>query len=300
MSVYDIVTDKILSLLEEGTVPWRKPWKSSGGPRNLLSNREYRGINSFLLNCSPYSSPYWLTYRQATQKGGHVRKGEKSMLVVFWKFIEQKEKDDDSASPGSPQGKVPLLRYYRVFNLDQVEGIDPPADEQPINPFTPIEQAEQIIENMECKPTIQYGGDRAAYSPSLDLIKLPERTAFSSPEEFYSTAFHELAHATGHASRLARKGVTEPSYFGSHSYSQEELVAEFGASMVCGVCGIEQQTIENSASYISGWLKVLKGDKRLAVIAAGQAQKAADLILNRDTKDESKISRGEEALHCSD
>jgi len=279
MSVYDIVTDRIMELLEEGTVPWRKPWKSSGGPRNLISKKEYRGINQFLLNCSSYSSPYWLTYKQANQKGGHVRKGEKSTLVVFWKFINTVTEPEDPKDQ-KHLTQVPLLRYYRVFNLDQVDGIDPPADEQTINEFTPIEQAEQILENMECKPVIQYGGDRAAYSPSQDLIKLPDRGAFSAPEEFYSTAFHELAHATGHASRLGRKGVTEPSYFGSHAYSQEELVAEFGASMLCGVCGIEQQTIENSASYISSWLNVLKSDKRLAVIAASQAQRAADFIRN--------------------
>jgi antirestriction protein ArdC len=126
-----------------------------------------------------------------------------------------------------------------------------------------------------------FGGDRAYYSPRLDYIHIPAKEAFSSPEEFYSTAFHELAHASGHSSRLHRKGVTEPAHFGSHDYSQEELVAEFGASMLCGFAGIEQQTIENSAAYIQGWLKVLKGDKKLAIIAAGQAQRVADFILNK-------------------
>ena len=132
------------------------------------------------------------------------------------------------------------------------------------------------------KPIVQYGGDRACYSPTFDCIKLPNQEAFKSPEEFYSTAFHELLHATGHGSRLGRKGILEPSYFGSHDYSQEELVAEFGSSMLCGFAGIEQQTIENSAAYLQGWLKVLKGDKKLAIIAAGQAQRAADFILRRD------------------
>jgi antirestriction protein ArdC len=134
---------------------------------------------------------------------------------------------------------------------------------------------------MPLRPAIKYGGDRACYSPTLDQIKLPKRNAFKSPEEFYCTAFHELAHASGHSSRLGRKGVLEPSYFGSHDYSQEELVAEFGASMLCGFAGIEQQTLDNSAAYIQGWLKVLRGDKKLAIIAAGQAQLAADYILNR-------------------
>lgn len=278
MSVYEKVTAKIIELLETGTVPWKKPWISGEGPINLISKKPYRGINSFLLNCSPYSSPYWMTYRQATEKGGHVRQGEKSTAIIFWKWLDCKVPPDEEDNEAT--GKVPLLRYYNVFNLDQIDGINPPVQEQPVNPFSPIDQAEQIISRMPQRPLIQYGGDRACYSPTFDCIKLPNREAFKSPEEFYSTAFHELAHATGHASRLCRKGIHEPSYFGSHDYSQEELVAEFGASMLCGFAGIEQQTIENSAAYIQGWLKVLKNDKKLAIVAAGQAQKAADFILN--------------------
>ena len=189
------------------------------------------------------------------------------------------DEDDNSNS-----GKVPLLRFYNVFNLEQIDGITAPVVEQPANPFSPMEQAELVITNMPLRPDIQYGGDRACYSPTLDHIKLPNRELFKSPEEFYSTAFHELAHATGHSSRLSRKGILEPSYFGSHDYSQEELVAEFGASMLCGFAGIEQQTLENSAAYIQGWLKVLKGDQKLAIMAAGQAQRAADFILNRQVE----------------
>ncbi len=280
MNIYELVTARIIELLETGTVPWKKPWISSEGARNLISKKPYRGINQFLLNCSPYSSPYWLTYRQATDKGGQVRKGEKSTSVVFWKWLDQKaapDEDDNSTS-----GKVPLVRFYNVFNLNQIDGIKAPVEEQPANPFNPIEQAEQVIRNMPGRPIILYGGDRACYSPMLDNVKLPNQVSFKSPEEFYSTAFHELAHATGHASRQGRKGILEPSHFGSHDYSQEELVAEFSASMLCGVAGIEQQTIDNSSAYIQGWLKVLKGDKKLAIIAAGQAQRAADFILSRD------------------
>ena len=279
MNVYEKVTARIMEILETGTVPWRKPWQSSEGPRNLLSKKPYRGINQFLLNCSPYASPYWLTYRQAMEKGGQVRQGEKSTAVVFWKWLDRKAAPDEDDN--STTGKVPLLRFYNVFNLEQIDGITAPVEEQPVNPFSPIEQAELVITNMPLRPDIQYGGDSACYSPTLDHIKLPNREAFKSPEEFYSTAFHELTHATGHASRLSRKGILEPSYFGSHDYSQEELVAEFGSSMLCGFVGIEQQTLENSAAYIQGWLKVLKNDQRLAIMAAGQAQRAADFILNR-------------------
>lgn len=282
MNVYEIVTDRIMELLEQGEIPWRKPWKSSGGARNLISKRPYRGINQFLLNISPYNSPYWLTFKQAQEKGGYVRKGEKATLVVFWKWIDSKDASkSESADLESVTGKVPLLRYYRVFNLDQVDGIKPPSEKQVINPFTPIQQAEKLLEHMPFKPDIRYGGDRAYYSPQLDYIQLPPREAFHSSEEFYSTAFHELTHATGHPDRLTRKGITEAAYFGSHEYSREELVAEFGASMLCAKAGIEQQTITNSAAYIQGWLRVLKGDKRLAIIAAGQAQRAVDYILNK-------------------
>ncbi len=289
MDIYSTVNKRITELLEQGTVPWRKPWRSTEGPRNLISKKPYRGINQFLLNCSPYESDYYLTYNQAKQKGGSVRKGERSTVVIFWKWLDRKDTDSSegasSASLGSPTGKIPLLRYYNVFNLDQVDGIDPPIEDQITTTFTPIEHAEQIIENMQCKPAIKYGGNRACYSPQLDYIQLPPRDKFKSPEAFYSTAFHELSHATGHATRLARKGILEPSYFGSHDYSQEELVAEFGASMLCAVSRIEQSTIENSAAYIQNWLKVLKNDKKLLVLAAAQGQKSADYILGKEREE---------------
>lgn len=210
---------------------------------------------------------------------------------MFWKWLNSvNDHDSDEQQPANVKSsaikKIPILRYYHCFNLEQTEGIKPPPEIQPNNTFTPINKAEQIIENMQHKPDIQYGGSRACYAPAEDVIQLPEREAFHSSESYYSTLFHELSHATGHVSRLARKGVTDPSCFGSHDYSQEELVAEFAASMLCGAASIEQQTISNSAAYIQGWLSVMKGDKRLAVIAAGQAQRAADFILNRNTDEQ--------------
>ncbi len=279
--VYEIVTQQITDLLEKGEIAWKKPWKSTGGARNLVSKKQYRGINQFLLNCSPYSSPYWLTFKQATEKGGSIKKGEKSTLVVFWKLLNTVQEDAD-AGGDSQIVKVPLLRYYRVFNLEQTEGIEHPPEETIANPFTPIEQAEQVIQDMPLKPEIKHGGDRAYYSPMLDYVQMPNQETFDTPESYYNVLYHELGHSVGHQSRLNRKGVTEPTYFGSHAYSQEELVAEFCASMLCGVTGIEQATIENSAAYIQGWLKVLKNDKKLLVHAAAQAQKAADYILRRD------------------
>jgi antirestriction protein ArdC len=289
--VYEVVNLRILELLQQGTVPWRKTWHSeSSTPKNLVSKKEYRGINVFMLACQEYSSPYWLTFKQCQDKGGKVRKGEKSTPVIFWKWIDRKDPDDPDTKE-TKNGKVPMLRYYNVFNIEQVEGITvPPSPVAIVSPFTPIERADQIIASMPLRPDIRHGGNEACYSPVLDYVKLPEPSAFQSPEEYYSTAFHELTHATGHASRVGRKGILEPSYFGSHSYSKEELVAEMGAAFLCGVAGIEQRTIENSAAYIAGWLKALKNDRTLLVHAAAQAQHGSDYILNRKGGAETEVS----------
>jgi antirestriction protein ArdC len=285
-NVYEIVNNRILELLEQGTVPWRKPWNAATGmPKNLSSKKEYRGVNVFLLSCMPYSSPYWLTYKQATEKGGKVRKGEKSTLVVFWKLLAAGETGETEAT-----GKVPLLRYYNVFNLEQCEGIETPDPGETVNQFDPIDKAADIISGMPLKPEVKYGGNRAYYSPVLDYIQLPHLHTFESPEEYYNTMYHELVHSTGHANRLGRKSILESFYFGSHEYSKEELVAEMGAAFLSGYSGIENRTIENSAAYIKGWLSALKGDKKLLVLAAAQAQKAADYILNRKGGDESEVS----------
>jgi len=165
--------------------------------------------------------------------------------------------------------------------LEQTEGIPIPEPEETNNHFDPIEKAEQIILGMPLKPDIYHAGNKACYNPSKDAIHLPNQQTFHMPEEYYCTAFHELIHSTGHTSRIGRKSILEPTYFGSHEYSKEELVAEMGAAFLCGYAGIEQKTIENSAAYIQGWLKVLKKDKTMLVHAAAQAQKAADYILNR-------------------
>lgn len=284
-TVYDIINLRIIELLEKGTVPWRKPWNAeSNMPKNLVSKKEYQGVNVFLLSSMSYGSPYWLTFNQAKEKGGHIRKGEKSTPVIFWKMLDKVT--TDASEEESKNEKMPLLRYYSVFNVEQCEGIDVPEPEEKVHVFNPIERAEEIISKMPLRPDIQYGGNRAYYRPSSDTITLPPRHTFELPEEFYNTYFHELSHATGHETRLARKSVMETTAFGSNEYSKEELVAEMGAAFLCGHCGIEQQTLENSAAYIQGWLKALKDDRKLLVHAASQAQKSADYILNRKGDDE--------------
>lgn len=280
VNVYDVVNQRILELLEQGKVPWRKPWNASSSyPRNLISKKTYRGVNVFLLACQQYSSPYWLTFNQIQTKGGHLIKGSKSTPVIFWKWLDSK--DADATDVVGSSGKIPMLRYYNVFNTDQCEGIQlPEPEEETNNQFDPITRAEEIIAGMPLLPEIKYGGNRAYYSPSLDYVQIPSLHTFDTIEEYYNTCFHECVHASGHSSRLARKSILEPSYFGSHEYSKEELVAEMGAAFLCGHAAIEQKTIENSAAYISGWLRSLKNDKTLLVQAAAAAQRASDYILN--------------------
>lgn len=286
MDVYQIVTEKIISMLERGTVPWRKQWNvGSGMPRNLISKREYRGINTMLLGCQHYSSPYWLTYKQAQEMGGHVRKGEKSSLVVFWKMLDKRDYESSDAT-----GKIPLLRYYQVFSVEQCEGIViPPDPGETVNPFSPIERAEQILSGYKDCPEIIYGGTKASYTPVSDRVRMPHKHTFNTSEDFYNVLFHELSHSTGAKHRLARKEVTERIEFGSADYSAEELCAELSASFLCAHAAISNETIEQSASYIDGWLSVLRKDKRMVVLAGAQAQKSADWILRRKPEEEESV-----------
>lgn len=277
--VYDYVTEAMIKALESGTVPWRRPWKDMLPPMNFKSKKPYRGINYFLTAFSEFKSPYWLTYKQATELGGTVKPGSESHMVVFFKIMEYENKLSKNDTK-----KVPLLRYYRVFNLEQIDGIEVPASE--VVKFNPNKKAEDVILCMPNRPTMEYGGDRALYHPMTDTVRLPNKTDFTSPEEFYCTAFHELAHSTGHENRLKRfLSHTPTQIFGSESYSKEELIAEMTAAFLCAHSGINQ-TLENSASYIQSWLKALKGDSKLVVQAANAAQKAADLIINKKDAEE--------------
>ena len=266
--------------MEQGQLPpWKRSWNAqSNYPKNLISGKKYQGINVFMLACQQYSNPWWLTFKQVQDKGGHVIKGSKSTPIIFYKWLDKKDGIAGVGSEEQANGKIPLLRYYSVFNIEQTS-LTPPEPEETHNHFDPITNAEEIIVNMPLRPEIKYGGNRAYYSPSLDYVQLSQKHTFDTIEHFYDTLFHELSHSTGHSKRLGRKGVTETSYFGSHEYSKEELVAEMGAAFLCGHAGIET-TIENSAAYLVGWLKALKNDKTLLIHAAAQAQKAADYILN--------------------
>ncbi|HET6145504.1 MAG TPA: zincin-like metallopeptidase domain-containing protein [Candidatus Acidoferrales bacterium] len=274
-NVYEIVTDQIIRQLEQGVAPWRKPWRTEA-PCNLVSGKPYRGINVFLLASQGYESRYWLSYNQAAKLGGHVKKGEHSSIVTFWNIGEEKIKRD---AEGTERKSRPfLLKFYRIFNICQTEGI---AENlglgNSIHRVASIEQCEAIVKGMPNAPRTEQS-DRAWYRPSTDTVGMPARGLFNSPEEYYSTFFHELTHSTGHASRVGREGIEQLNPFGSESYSKEELVAEMGAAMLCGITGIEQKTLGNSAAYLKSWINVLKSDSRMVVSAASQAQKAADYI----------------------
>jgi antirestriction protein ArdC len=276
-SVYEIITSRIVEELEKGVVPWRKPWKTLA-PANLVSKKPYRGINVFLLALQGYGSQYWLTYRQAQALGGNIRKGEHGTKIVFWKFATF---DTETADGEAEERKSAFLRYYTVFNLEQTEGLKALLA---LPPASPIESAEDIVKGMPNPPGFERDF-QAAYIPSRDTVTMPSRTSFNCQEEYYSTLFHELTHSTGHAKRLAREGFDRPQQFGSQSYSREELIAEMGSAMLCGVAGIEQSTLANSAAYLSTWINRLKADSKLIISAASAAQKAADYIRGESPKD---------------
>lgn len=279
--VYQIVTERICELLEQGTVPWHQPWNAElGMPRSLSTDKLYRGINVWLLGSAMCTSPWWGTYQQISERGGQVRKGEHGTLVVFWKKTERTVVDHDTGEETEQNGFI--LRYYRVFNAEQCDGLEVPGiPGAEAREHEPIEAAQLIVDgyiNRSDAPRLTYGGDRACYAPRFDTLSMPQPDTFENAEAFYSTIFHEMTHSTGHASRLGRKDLLEFHAFGDESYSREELVAEMGASMLSGLAGIDNVTLPNSAAYLSHWIKVLKGDARLVVVAAAQAQRAADWI----------------------
>jgi len=274
-SVYEIITERIIKQLESGVAPWHKPWTCQT-PSNLITQKEYRGLNVFTLASQGFPSRFWLTFNQAAKLGGRIRKGEKSSPVIFWNVGEEQE---TTTPDGRKETSRPfLLRYYSVFNYSQTEGIAIPASLlQETHTNNTIETCEQLVTNMSDPPKFEQS-DKAWYSPSKDTVGLPARGLFHSSEEFYATEFHELAHSTGHPKRLHRENFDIPAHFGSESYSKEELIAEMTAAMLCGIAGIEQKTLENSAAYLKTWIARLKSDSRLLVSAASQAQKAADFI----------------------
>lgn len=273
-TVYKIVTYRIVSKLEAGVAPWRMTWATIGQPQNLVSGRAYRGINALLTATSGFDSPYWLTYKQAVAKGGNVKKGEKGTPIIYLG-------DYESANEAGEVEKVKFLRYYTAFNLRQCEGIADPGEVVSRSHDHGTVEAASRIHTASPLASLKIKPGSPAYYPFADFITMPEIKSFETGAAYYATLFHEMGHATGHASRLNREAVNNPAKFGSHTYSKEELVAEMTAAFLCHEAGISNITLDNSASYLASWLKVLRADPKMLVQSAAAAQKATDYILNK-------------------
>ncbi|HTF18291.1 MAG TPA: zincin-like metallopeptidase domain-containing protein [Chryseolinea sp.] len=284
--VYSIINSMILEKLQQNMLPWKQPWNKFGPARNYVSGKAYRGINAMLLNHTQSEYPLFLTFNQVKDLGGHIKKGSKGNIVVFWKKLyygNSGKIDLRKIREYAPEDikTIPFLRYYYVFNIDSIEGVEfeVPAKNLALQP---LENCERIIEQMPNSPAIEHGGDQPSYNKVDDKIKVPHLSNFKSEEEYYATVFHELSHSTGHPSRLNRDMSGN---YGSKQYSFEELIAEAAACSLCNESGIADQIIDNSIAYIKAWLErltfLVKEDDKFLVRAFAQAQRATDYILNR-------------------
>lgn len=263
---------------ENVIAPWRMTWDPKVGmPRNLLSGKPYRGCNIWMTMLSGYSSPFWMTRKQLAKIGGEINRDADGKLepytpIVFWVFPTAEEKAD---------GGFVFCKFYQVWNAQQVSGIEdhPNLVIGDGEPRDPIEAAEALVKGYVSGPEIRHGGGRACYVPKSDRVDVPEIGAFESSKEYYRALFHELTHSTGHRTRLERDGIANPAKFADHAYSEEELIAEMGATMLSGFAGIGNEAADdNSAAYLDHWLRKLSAEPNLLMAAGGAAQKATDLI----------------------
>ncbi len=287
--IYTQVTEQIIRQLEAGVSPWRKPWSaiSGGMPSNVLSRRSYRGVNVLLLwsaaEANGWDSNLWGTFRNWQSLGGFVNKGEHGTKVIYWSVTT--EVVTDKTTGEEREERRFFARQYTVFNLAQCGGdkLDRFRLMRPATDFLDFAPAEEAI--AATGADIRFGGGRAFYRPADDFIQLPVKEAFESPAEYYSTALHELAHWTGHESRLSR--LEKLTRFGSHSYAAEELVAELGAAFLTAALGVPNTGgLENNAAYLKSWLEVLRADSKAIFTASTAASDAADYVL--------EFSRGSE------
>lgn len=275
MNIYQIITDRIIAQLEQGIIPWQKPWKGVRDyPYSRSTGRPYSLLNRILLD----KPGEYLTFDQCRKAGGHVRKGEKSSIVVFWRIYDKKTTAEDGTVKTE---HIPLLKYINVFHIDQCEGIEPRFKPEELREFDPVIEAEDIAQQYSERAGVQIMNlqqNRAFYRPSEDAIYMPLKEQFISEAHYYASLFHEMGHSTGHESRLNRlaKGFT----FGDEEYSKEELVAEMTSAVIMNRLNLEtSDTFNNTAAYIKSWLNVIKQDNRMVVYAASKAEKAVELIL---------------------
>jgi antirestriction protein ArdC len=310
--------EAMITLIENGEKPkWIKPWdclSSSDSPMNIASKTQYKGWNIFSLSIEAmvkgYEHNLWLTVRQASEAHEDFKEWKtvgkrkiavdaegqmvkpikedeygKTTPVTFWKFLKFVEEDEKTGD--SKMKKIPMLRYFQVYNVAQCQGINhiiPKIEDKPERTFNPIEKASQIIADMKNAPELGHGGDQAFYSPSNDSVQMPKPEQFKTSEQYYGTLFHEFAHATGHKDRLDRDCFKTHSGFGSYDYGREELVAELASAILCGECGIIDTTMANSVEYLKSWIKTIKEDSKILIVAASRAQAAADCIQNVEPK----------------
>lgn len=288
-NLYDIITEKIVKQLDNGIIPWIKPWTCSTGAVSHTNGRPYSLLNQILLmddgdSIFDLPSREYITFNQVKAEGGNVRKGEKSKMVVFWKVYERET--GEVLEDGTKEVvTVPVLRYYNVFEVSQCEGISRKYEAE-IREHEPIAEAESIIEayfgRETCRLVVK-NSDRAYYSPIEDLVCVPQKSQYEEVEKYYSTLFHEMTHSTGHPSRLNRRNANEIAAFGSESYSKEELVAELGSAFLMNRAGIDcKSTFSNSVAYIQEWSKALRRETHLFVNAAAKAEAAVNYITGNE------------------
>lgn len=284
--VYKIVTERIINELKKGKIPWEKPWAGvTSVAFNRFSKQPYSLINQILLE----TPGEYGTYKQWESIGGKIKRGEKSSMVIFWKILQRKPEEEDENEEEDTEKSFPMLRYYNVFHISQVEGVEPltkPNEENAI--FNPIQKAENVLNTYVQRENISLyikASNEAYYNLTTDSIYLPKKTQFKTPEDFYSTAFHEVVHSTIPKKRCNRVNENAGAKFGNEKYSKEELVAELGSAMLRNQLGMEIRATErNTVAYIQSWIQVLQNDDKMIISAASKAEKAVKYILGEDDK----------------
>ena len=275
--IFDRVTKAVLDRLKAGTVPWSKPWEAGGRPRNLATGRPYHGINALTLGQDPRSSQ-WCTYKQAQACGWQVREGAKGVPILYAGERVVDVPPNQRTLDGPNVRTVPVFRVFHVFNAVDIDGVPESRLGVAKASWNPIEQAEKLISDVRPVPRIQHLDGQAYYSRTLDLVNMPPKPSFRYAHEYYAVLFHELTHWTGHEARLNRPTLCAATKFGDQNYSHEELVAEMGAGFLAAEAGLPELALDRSASYLAGWLRVLKEDSGMLVKAASQAEQAAQFL----------------------
>ena len=291
-NMYQEITNTVVEALKNDTIPWEKPWKAGCSmknmPRSVATGKVYRGVNIWLTAMADFESPWWMTYKQCQDLGGNVKGGESSTELCYFKIVEIKDKTTKEVTD-----KYPILKSFRVFNLEQCElpkealdkldaRLEKLDNDAIVNENEVIENAQKLMDSYFKREKIEVftGGNRAYYQPSTDRIQMPDMKHFVDSESYYATLFHEGIHSTGHESRLAREDLSKIARFVDEDYTREELNAELGASFLCGVTGIENKSVaSNRDAYIKGWLTKLESDPKAVVVASGKAMKASEFVL---------------------